>query len=1172
MSEYTEWIEDRAQQAYDVAEEARSQKKDPEPTVDVPRAEDLAAKSVGLVTADQFSDLKQELSDGKTAEEKIIKRIRELEDEYVKNDERVALVIGREIAQEEFYEFDDRQRAIDAGLRIGLSYMTGGIVTAPLEGIADVMIRDNDDGSEYLAVSYAGPIRSAGGTASAMSVLLADYIRIGVDIDRYKPRDQEVERYATEVEDYFTRVTKKQYTPERKETKLIAESVPIEVTGTPTEKIEVSNYKDLPRIETNQIRGGMCLVYLDGLPLKASKIKKRIKQYGEEFGLEHWSWVEDYLDLQHEIHSSGDDDDDDDDEEGKSYEPNDKFMDNIVGGRPVFAHPGRTGGFRLRYGRSRTGGLAAVSFHPATTELTDRFMAAGTQLKTEYPGKATAVTPCDTIEPPIVKRKNGDVVKVETREQAQDLKNDIEKILFMGDILVPYGEFLENGKDLLPSPYVVEWWALDVKDALEAQDVNMDLDSYIEKPFETPTARTALTISRKLDVPLHPQHTYYWEYIDHDAFMNLHQALRERNEQDGRVDKSAKDALEQLFIPHAVEDDEIVFDTDVHIILDELLQPDEIDPDQFKEDIREVVHEVSGIKIRDRAPNFLGNRMGRPEKAERRWLKGKPQVLFPCGRKEGGRMRNLMETYRKGSVKAEIFNQFCENCKKSVHYSYCPFCGEETVEMRKCRECEQKTQDRQHCGEDTVRAWYTDVNVKELLDEAMENLGIHTPPELLKSPRGVTGRHKHVEPLEKGLIRQKYDLYVNKDGTIRYDAVDLPITHFKPKEIGVSVEKLHEMGYTHDIDGNELEHDDQVLELKYQDIIIPDNLPGDGVPAAEYMLRVARFIDELLEDFYGLEPYYDAESKEDLVGALVIGLAPHTSAGTVGRIIGFTSAKGIYAHPYWHAGKRRNCDGDEDSILLMMDALLNFSRQFLPDQRGTRTMDAPLILSTVLHPTEVDDEAWNVDVVDHYPREFYEATHEMKGSWEVDIKIAEDMVHEESGFKFTHDTTDIRDVPVESNYVTQGDMSEKVMAQLELGERVQAVDEAHVAELIIDKHFISDIKGNLRAFSEQEFQCRKCNETYRRVPLQGRCTNHTGGNADGNSRIGGPTDDADICGEELALTIYEGMIKKYLNPSEEIAESFAISPYTRQQIMILKENVQSLFGKDDRQSSLGNFV
>ncbi|MFB6077328.1 MAG: hypothetical protein ABEK12_04325 [Candidatus Nanohaloarchaea archaeon] len=42
--------------------------------------------------------------------------------------------------------------------------------------------------------------------------------------------------------------------------------------------------------------------------------------------------------------------------------------------------------------------------------------------------------------------------------------------------------------------------------------------------------------------------------------------------------------------------------------------------------------------------------------------------------------------------------------------------------------------------------------------------------------------------------------------------------------------------------------------------------------------------------------------------------------------------------------------------------------------------------------------------------------------------------------------------------------------------------------------------------------------------------------------------------------------------SEDIAYGFAISPYLRQQIMILKENIESLFGKDDRQSSLGRFV
>ena len=46
--------------------------------------------------------------------------------------------------------------------------------------------------------------------------------------------------------------------------------------------------------------------------------------------------------------------------------------------------------------------------------------------------------------------------------------------------------------------------------------------------------------------------------------------------------------------------------------------------------------------------------------------------------------------------------------------------------------------------------------------------------------------------------------------------------------------------------------------------------------------------------------------------------------------------------------------------MLLMDGLLNFSRSILPSNRGG-LMDAPLVLTTRLDPTEVDKEALNVD-------------------------------------------------------------------------------------------------------------------------------------------------------------------------------------------------------------------
>ncbi|MCJ7450528.1 MAG: DNA polymerase II large subunit [Candidatus Nanohaloarchaeota archaeon QJJ-9] len=1143
---YFERIEEETDSAYKKAERARNQGRDPEKKVDIPVAKDLAAKAEGLITASMFPDLEGE---------GVKDRIRELEDKYNKNDERVALEIGKEIAENKFYSFDSKEEAVDAGLRVGLAYMTGGIVTAPLEGIAEVKIRENDDGSDYLAVYYAGPIRSAGGTASAMSVLLADYIRKEVGLEKYKPREEEIDRYAIEVEDYFTRVTKKQYTPERKEIKMIAENVPVEITGSPTESIEVSNKKDLERVDTNRIRGGMALVYLDGLPLKAPKIKKRIESYGENFGLEHWEWIEDYLDLQHEIHSSEEEEEEEEEDE-KSYTPSSKFLGNLVAGRPVFSHPGGAGGFRLRYGRSRTSGIASTSFHPATMEVVNRFMAVGTQLKIEYPGKATVSTPCDSIEGPVVRLESGEVRKLDSREEVRGVEDEVEEIIFLGDILIPYGEFVENGKELLPSPYVVEWWVEDVKDSNDRNKVNLDgdLSEYIEEPFEAPGFEDAVEISNKLGVPLHPEHTFHWHDLEYDEFVKLYEAVDECDEGQTFLDDKAKKALEQLVVPHEVEDEGVVLTDERMKLLRRYLMTDKTSVRDFEKDIPGKIADNLGVEIRDQSPIYLGARMGRPEKAESRSLKGSPQLLFPCGKKEGGRMRNLMRSYNEyGKVNEEVIQNYCDGCNRIVPFSYCPYCGKEAEEMRVCGSCGKKTKSDTcpSCNSRTKQYKRTDIPLKELMNIAKRNLDMNTFPELLKSPRAVTGKLRHVEPIEKGLLRKKYNLYVNKDGTVRYDSTDLSLTHFKPKEVGTSIEKLRELGYTEDIHGEELRNDDQVLLLKPQDLVISRNPHGES--GAEYMYHVANFVDELLEKFYDLDAFYELDSIDDIVGELVIGLAPHTSGGIVGRIIGVTDAKGTYAHPYWHTAKRRNCDGDEDSLILLMDGLLNFSRQFLPDQRGSRTMDAPLILSTRLKPDEVDDESWNVDVQSCYPRSFYEATYDFASPGEVDVDIAEDLINEGSPFEFdyTHTTSDIDDVTVQSNYVTLGQMDEKVDSQLGLGEKIRAVDEDDVAELLLSKHFISDIKGNLRAFSRQKMRCTNCNAKYRRVPLGGRCKE---------------------CGGKLLLTVSEGAIRKYLEYSEDIADNFAISTYRRQQIYQLKSQIQSLFGKAHRQSSLGSFA
>ena len=1162
--DYFERIEDKTDEAYEVGEKARDQSKDPEQRVDIPVARDLPEKASSLVIAAMFEELE---------DQGVPERIRELEDEYGKNDERVAFSIAREIAQGDFYEFDDLERACNAGIRVGVSYMTGGITTAPLEGIRDVKIRENDDGSEYIAVYYSGPIRSAGGTASAMSTLLADYVRIGVGLDRFKPSETVVKRYAAEVDDYYTRVTAKQYYPEREETEKIAENVPVEVTGSPTESLEVSNYKDLEKVETNQIRGGMCLVYLDGLPLKAPKIKKRIEKWGEEFGLEHWSWVEEYLDLQKELHSGDDDSDGDEEGEEKSkYTPSDKYLGSLTAGRPIFAHPGRKGGFRLRYGHSRTNGLAASSFHPATMEITQRFLAIGTQMKIEYPGKATVGTPCDSIHPPVVRLETGEVRKVETREEAKEIESEVEEILFLGDILIPYGEFIENGKKLLPSPYVSEWWEKELEKELEEQDIKLGRD-FTDRD---PTPEETFKISETLGIPIHPKWTHHWTETTAEKFRALYEDLLQGEINSEKARKCLEDILAQFKLDKGevkVEENEL--ETIKRLLAIEEGEKEKIGEIEDSGDIPEFIESVSGFKVREQAPHYIGARMGRPEKAEKRTLNGDPQLLFPCGKEEGGRMRNLSAAYKqkmhgeRGLVKEQIIHNKCPECGEITHYSFCRDCGVGAEPLWVCTDCGKEFSEDQEscskCGNDRFNRYRsTEIDVREMMDTSLNNLDMRHPPELLKSFRGMTSQHKHVEPIEKGLLREKHGLYVNKDATVRYDASDIPMTHFKPKEISVSVERLKEIGYTQDKDGEPLEDENQVLELKPQDIVIPDS--DNTLSAGDYMKRVGDYIDDLLEEFYGLESFYDFDQKEDLVGELVVGLAPHTSGGTVGRIIGFTDAKGIYAHPYWHAAKRRNADGDEDAIMLMMDGLLNFSRQFLPDMVGARTMDAPLILSTVLNADEVDDEAWATETVDEYPLSFYKETLEYKKPWnlETDIEIGEDIVHSDDPFQhgYTHETTTVENGPNQSEYVTLNEMSEKTSAQLGLGEKVKAVDEDAVAELLLEKHFIPDIKGNLRSFSSQKMRCVDCNEKFRRVPLSSQTI----------APSGKETAECPECGGKVLLTISEGTIKKYMQPSKDIIDSYEISPYKRQEVQILNRTIQSLFGKSNRQSGLRQFT
>jgi DNA polymerase II large subunit len=251
------------------------------------------------------------------------------------------------------------------------------------------------------------------------------------------------------------------------------------------------------------------------------------------------------------------------------------------------------------------------------------------------------------------------------------------------------------------------------------------------------------------------------------------------------------------------------------------------------------------------------------------------------------------------------------------------------------------------------------------------------------------------------------------------------------------------------------------------------------------------------------------------------------------------------------------CDGDEDCIMLLLDGLINFSRSFLPQNRGG-SMDAPLVLTSRIDPAEIDKESLNIDVCDHYPLELYTGAltftepKTLTGLIDrVERRIGTPAQLE--GFRFTHDTSDISAGPLESMYTQLKTMTEKLEAELVLAEKIRAVDADDVAERVLTTHFIRDLMGNLSAFSKQKFRCTKCNTSYRRIPLVGKCTKFKG---------------KGICHGNIIPTVHEGSVKKYLEMSREICRKYNVSEYTKQRVEVLDLAIASTFG-EEKQQQLG---
>jgi DNA polymerase II large subunit len=1131
IKEYFNLLSEGFEKANKVAGAARGKGYDPETFVEIKAAPDLASRVEGIIGVHGLAEIiKSRSKEGKSRQE-------------------LAFEIVKEICTNTRFEME-LQKRLTLAVRVGLSILTEGILVAPTEGLQGVELHKYPDGSDYVAVVYAGPIRGAGGTSAALSVALADYARRIFNIGQYRATQSEVERYVEEMLLYHSRCARLQYLPTEKEMKVILENCPVCVDGLPTEEIEVSIHRNLKRMDatgkeqpiTNRVRGGIGLVVCEGIAQKAKSVLKTTKAVSLD-----WTWLNGIIKVDKGVSGNAAS------AQGDSKK-NAVFLQELVAGRPVFSYPDMRGGFRLRYGRSRLTGIAAKGFSPATMQILDEFIATGTQVKVEKPGKGCIATPVDSIEGPFVKLANGDAFRVNDAETAKAVMGSVSKILAVGDMLISYGDFKKTNTPLQPSSYVEEMWVEQLKQK-----------GYTGEAKASPSFKEAYEMSAAYGVPMHPRYIYdYADLTIQEAREVAEALLSAKVEKTGsrifdvvsvevQANNNTRNAIEKLCIPHKDNGSAITIkDNDAQSLLSSFgfssggelsLKNDVIEKYASQQDIIPLLNSVAPFAIIKRSTR-IGARMGRPEKARERLMKPAPHVLFPIG-EYGGKERNIYKAYvddkkRFGmpTIEADIAMYVCTKGGEPTTFPYCTTHNARAELDRRCKSCGRKIAEEPcpYCGGKERSSGITKIDIIRNLDDATKRVKIQTLPKVIKGVKGLVSKDKIAEPLEKGVLRSAHNIYIFKDGTSRFDATDTPMTHFYPREIKVSAERLRAMGYQKDCDGNPLERDDQLVELRHQDVIL--NKRG-----GEYLLRVAGFIDDLLVKYYGLEPYYNAKTMEDMLGQNVITLSPHTSCGVLGRIIGFTDANVGFAHPYTITARRRNCDGDEDTTMLLLDALINFSKKYLPVTIGG-TMDAPLILTVNVLPEEVDDEVHAMEVVKGYGLQFYEKTFERVQPGDVQVELVANRLKDDSkyqGLNFTHGCGPdvLAKAPVKSAYTKLKTMQEKIDLQFKLMDRLCTVDRQDTARKLILSHFIPDLIGNMHSFSKQTFRCVNCNSKYRRIPLTGKCKR---------------------CSGKLVLTISKGGIEKYLNIAITLADRYKLEPYITQRLKLIKEEIENVLG------------
>ncbi|MHA2175869.1 MAG: hypothetical protein ACXABI_13630 [Candidatus Hodarchaeales archaeon] len=533
-----------------------------------------------------------------------------------------------------------------------------------------------------------------------------------------------------------------------------------------------------------------------------------------------------------------------------------------------------------------------------------------------------------------------------------------------------------------------------------------------------------------------------------------------------------------------------------------------------------------GIQIRPLSYERVGVKLIKAEKSEPRINNPPNHIIFPIG-SQGGSQRDLLKLTKEQPIKIRLAERFCSSCKKSSYKAFCVECNEQTIQKYRCLEGHISDYSKcPECGRNAYSNTYQMVNIGEMVEIAMQKAD---SPQInrLKGVSFLDNISGIPEHLLKGILRSKHDIFVYKDGTARYSLTNSPIRIFSPKDANIDVETLHHLGYSHDIYGQDLFDENQLIEIFPYDVIIDEE-------SSKFLFTHSKFLDDELVLLYDLAPYYRLTSKKNLIGSIIVGISPISQVAIIGRIIGITKFNLLFAHPIWHLLKSRYCNGVNDSITLLLDVLLNFSKDLSPSSHGG-DLDTPNIINLVDNWTDLLNisKINTVSLNSH----FYQYTNE---STSLTDKITFDFPLLGLDTTLLHVTNNIEE-NIYLNLFQEKKIDSRVILTLDNLRKIRSVEEGMYVNSILINDFLEKISYSIIRFFQQPFRCKFCKQTYRRIPLSEKCPK---------------------CNNKtLEQTLSKGWVLRYFKIITHLSEKYQdnLTDYTKSWIKFIEINKNDLF-------------